>query len=293
MQKTNQTIKLYDGRIIGYHEFGDGNGKPLFYFHGSGAGSGYFARGLDTIASQNKIRIIAPDRPGIGLSDFQQDRTILDWSKDILQLAKSLNLTKFSIISESGGSVYALACAHEMPDRISSVSIVSGICPINAPFKKDDLTRQNRIMLSMFKRAPGWLLKSSFQKVQKGLQQNPEKYFLASVKRAKEAEKKIFVIEAYQKIFIKSVLAAFDQGFDGPLKDIRLTFSDWGFEIKDITSKIYLWHGMDDQSAPVTMAKYLEENIPNAAAKYLPDEGHISVLWNHGREIAKRIKEKG
>ena len=33
------------------------------------------------------IRLIAVDRPGIGLSDHQPDRTILDWPEDVAHLA--------------------------------------------------------------------------------------------------------------------------------------------------------------------------------------------------------------
>ncbi len=32
--KTNHTIKLKDGRMLGYAEYGNPEGKPVFYFHG-------------------------------------------------------------------------------------------------------------------------------------------------------------------------------------------------------------------------------------------------------------------
>jgi len=32
--RTNKQIKLKDGRMLGYGEYGAPDGKPVFYFHG-------------------------------------------------------------------------------------------------------------------------------------------------------------------------------------------------------------------------------------------------------------------
>ena len=32
---TDNVLRLRDGRLLGYAEYGDPDGKPLFYFHGS------------------------------------------------------------------------------------------------------------------------------------------------------------------------------------------------------------------------------------------------------------------
>jgi hypothetical protein len=33
-KKTSQQIKLHDGRMLGYAEYGSSEGTPVFYFHG-------------------------------------------------------------------------------------------------------------------------------------------------------------------------------------------------------------------------------------------------------------------
>jgi pimeloyl-ACP methyl ester carboxylesterase len=65
--KTNQTLKLKDGRTLGFAEYGDSQGKPIFEFHGnpsSRLGSGLF----DETAKRMGIRVIGIDRPGMGMS---------------------------------------------------------------------------------------------------------------------------------------------------------------------------------------------------------------------------------
>ncbi|MBE0681614.1 MAG: hypothetical protein IH589_06840 [Anaerolineales bacterium] len=84
MSKLNQQIQLRDGRRLGYDEHGASNGKPLFYFHGSPSShlesNLYF--GDDLLQALN-VRLIAVDRPGLGLSNFQPQRRLLDWSNDM------------------------------------------------------------------------------------------------------------------------------------------------------------------------------------------------------------------
>ena len=68
-----KTIQLSDGRTLAYLDTGDPEGRPVFYFHG-GPGSRLEGLLFDELNQQLGIRMIAPDRPGHGLSDFQRDR---------------------------------------------------------------------------------------------------------------------------------------------------------------------------------------------------------------------------
>src|ERR687888_264534 len=81
-----RTIQLEDGRRLGYAEWGDLSGQPLLYFHGW---SGSRVEGWlgDQPAKATGVRLIAFDRPGMGLSGFQPRRTLLDWPNDVVQMA--------------------------------------------------------------------------------------------------------------------------------------------------------------------------------------------------------------
>ena len=63
--RTNQQIKLKDGRMLGYAEYGNPDGNPVFYFHGfPGSRLDWPFSDTDDSASQLNTRIIAVDRPG-------------------------------------------------------------------------------------------------------------------------------------------------------------------------------------------------------------------------------------
>ena len=52
------------------------------------------------------IRIIAPDRPGLGLSTRLPGRQIADWPNDVRELADALGIARFAVIGISGGGPY-------------------------------------------------------------------------------------------------------------------------------------------------------------------------------------------
>lgn len=90
----DQTIILKDGRTLGYSEYGNPQGKPVFFLHGWPS-SRMHAENMAEAAKKLQVRLIAPDRPGIGLSDIKPERTLLDFPDDIVELADQLKLKIF------------------------------------------------------------------------------------------------------------------------------------------------------------------------------------------------------
>jgi pimeloyl-ACP methyl ester carboxylesterase len=125
--KTTNIIILPDGRKLSYAEFGKPDGYPVIHFHGGGGSRLEPLLLGDELISQFGIRLIAPDRPGFGQSDFQSNRGFSDYPKDVIFLANTLGLDKFSVLGISSGGGYVSACAAKIPDRLTNAVIVSGV----------------------------------------------------------------------------------------------------------------------------------------------------------------------
>ena len=77
--QTEGQIRLKDGRALGYAEYGDPQGKPVLHFHGTPSCRLEGSRpAIGDIAKRLHARLILPDRPGFGLSDFKPNRTFLE-----------------------------------------------------------------------------------------------------------------------------------------------------------------------------------------------------------------------
>ncbi|KAF1955699.1 alpha/beta-hydrolase [Byssothecium circinans] len=105
------------GRIISFSEVGDPNGFAVFVCVGMGL-TRFVMAFYDQLASTLKLRLITPDRPGIGGSQIDPNGTPLSWPDDVLVICQALKITKFSLLAHSAGAVYALATSLRMPQHI-------------------------------------------------------------------------------------------------------------------------------------------------------------------------------
>ncbi|KAH0522566.1 hypothetical protein TsFJ059_006391 [Trichoderma semiorbis] len=107
------------GRIISFSEVGDPEGFAVFCCVGMGL-TRYITAFYDELALTLRLRLITPDRPGVGDSEPYTDGTStpLSWPDDVYAICQTLKITKFSLMAHSAGAIYALATALRMPQHI-------------------------------------------------------------------------------------------------------------------------------------------------------------------------------
>ncbi|RDW89077.1 alpha hydrolase-25 [Coleophoma cylindrospora] len=107
------------GRTISFSEVGDSDGYAVFCCVGMGL-TRFITAFYDELALTLKLRLITPDRPGVGDSEPYSDGTAtpLSWPDDVYAICQALKVTKFSILAHSAGAIYALATALRMPQHI-------------------------------------------------------------------------------------------------------------------------------------------------------------------------------
>jgi pimeloyl-ACP methyl ester carboxylesterase len=281
IDKTNQQIKLKDGRILGYAEYGAPKGKPVFYFHGHpGSRLDWPLFDADDSATELNAHIIAVDRPGTGLSDSKRDREILDWPDDVIELAEALQLDRFAVMGVSGGGPYAAACAFKLSGRLTATAIVCGMGPSEAPGAKEGMSwiyagkspeERRQMLLGMAS----------------VIRENPDQ-LVSQMKQAPfpELDKVLMDQPKLSKMIVDFTFGeALRSGIDGLDQDAALYAHPWGFQLQDIAVEVHLWHGEPDINVPVSVGRYVADAIPNCRARFFPDEGHFSIARNHIREI--------
>jgi pimeloyl-ACP methyl ester carboxylesterase len=63
------------------------------------------------------VRVLCPDRPGIGRSDPHPERTIPGYANDVNTLVDAMGFERFAVLGYSGGGPYALACGAKLSER--------------------------------------------------------------------------------------------------------------------------------------------------------------------------------
>ena len=281
--KSQNNIILSDGRKLGFAEFGEMQGEPVFYFHGF-PGSRLEAKLAETMAKDSQVRFIGIDRPGFGLSDFKPKRALVDWPNDVTELANSLGIDQFSILGVSGGGPYAAACAHQMPDRLISVGIVCGMGPVDVPRIMDQMVSIYRQGLRLTRRFPK-IVTALYPFSSFFFRNYPERMLSILSGKVAGPDKIALKNNELIKVLSASFREAFRNSLLWPATDVVLYSRPWGFSLDDIRIKVHLWHGEMDKVVPPAMGHYLANTIPDCRATFYPDEGHFSIILNRLHEI--------
>jgi pimeloyl-ACP methyl ester carboxylesterase len=122
-------LVLASGRRIGCAEYGDPAGLPVLALHGTPGSRLMFALS-DGAARERGLRLIAPDRPGYGLSDHRICESLAQSAEDVAAVADAYGLNRFAIIGVSGGSPFAVAAAAANADRVVLLALVGPVGPI-------------------------------------------------------------------------------------------------------------------------------------------------------------------
>jgi pimeloyl-ACP methyl ester carboxylesterase len=270
------SVRLGDGRQLGFAQYGRPDGEPLFYFHGH-PGSRLEARFADAAAAEAGFRVIALDRPGYGQSDFQPGRALKDWHVDVAEAADLLGVSRFSVAGGSGGGPYALACAWGMPDRVIRAAVISGVGPYDVPDITSGMRWQNRVAFRLGARFPA-LASAIARSMHRGFTQNPERTIDALARAMSPADAEIIQRPDVRKLLIADMTEAFRQGSRGAAWDIVLLGRPWGFSLREIAPEVHLWQGEADTLVPPAMGRYQASQIPHSHLTLLPGEGHLLII---------------
>lgn len=279
-----QTLTLRDGRRLGYAEYGAPGGEPGLYFHGH-PGSRLEPEFAEGAAAEAGVRIIALDRPGYGLSDFQPQRTILDWPSDVEEVADQLCLDDFAVLGSSGGGPYALACAHELRERITRCGLVGGVGPYDAPGATRGMRRANRVGFQLGARFPP-LARLIMWSMERQVRRRPERALDAIAQAMSPPDAEIAGRPEVRRLLAAELAEAFRQGSRGAAQEVVLLGRPWGFRLDRIEPTVHLWQGEADILVPPAMGRYLASQIPDCVATFLPGEGHL-LAFERAPEIVQ------
>lgn len=300
---SSETFVLSDGREIGIAYFGAQSGPAVFYLHGFPGCrlSGVF---FDGPGKKLGARIIAVERPGIGISSPRPGYRALDHANDLREVAEHLNLESYGIIGISGGGPYALACAHALPEEnLKSVSVVAGIGPIDIGTK--GMSWNNWLIFKAFMYFPA--LVRWFQKRVVSILYSlpPEKMAeLVSGRLSRRSyswlgpsEKDMARLRdpEFLTMLIGFYREHYRQGVDGHMEDGRVLTSDLGFRVEDIRSSlpIQLWYSRQDTNVPLRIGEAIATRLSSPPDLHVvEDETHLSLVLGYSHDALERLLEK-
>ncbi|KAI8937139.1 hypothetical protein NX059_006353 [Plenodomus lindquistii] len=106
-----------------YADFGDAESNAVVLLCGALMGTRFCYSPLDQLAKAHNVRIIHPDRPGIGGSDsVDLHKRIQVWLEMVPRLLEHLHIPHVSLASHSGGDIYLLNTVLTYPNLLHPIN---------------------------------------------------------------------------------------------------------------------------------------------------------------------------
>jgi pimeloyl-ACP methyl ester carboxylesterase len=282
------TTTLADGTVVGHAEFGDPAGRPLLFFHGW-PGSRLQARIIDGPARKYGLRVLAPDRPGIGLSSPAPCARVAAWIPTLRAWTDQLNLAGFYVLGVSGGGPYSLACAALMPRRIASAGVCCGVPPPRWLEESRDLFWLYRLLRRIDRGAPRLLVRlMNVTRLYLTVLPSPWSLrpFCLLMPRA---DRRALQRRGRMHLVVASTREAYAGGVPAVIADARRLQQPWGFDPGAIADPVYFWHGCQDRNIPLSLVRPFIDSLKQARAHYFAAEGHYSLPFGRTPEILERL----
>jgi pimeloyl-ACP methyl ester carboxylesterase len=279
MPDSAQTVTTPDGRALAYLEVGVPNGPLVIHNHG-GPSSRLEARLLADAATDNGLRLVCVDRPGMGESSPQKDRTYSGWADDLVAVADALGAQEFGVTGWSEGGPWALAAAAYIdPARLRHVS---SIAPGSYGAFGDNSAAQYLSKIDAFGGALALRFKPGFRLMYAALGLSAKRFpdsFVKQVRNNSSAyDKRLLSDPAIAKGFGHTCAECFAHGSDGLVRDAELLYRRWAFDIKDIERPVHLWQGLDDALVPDPINKAVADAMPGAVWHPVDGAGHFIAV---------------
>ncbi|KAI5296390.1 hypothetical protein KEM52_003112 [Ascosphaera acerosa] len=308
--RLNQTVlHPADNRSIAFSEVGDPHGQPVFICLGMGL-TRYVSAFYDDLARALKLRLITPDRPGIGGSEVNDEGRVtpLAWPDDIAIICNHLKIIRFSILAHSAGAIYALAAAMRMPQHIR------GRIHLLAPWIPPSQIEMSNIAISNVQRNPSSASQSGSDTRNGSTSSPPELMRTRSLampysqRILKVLPTPIFKTARLRRLArMKTIMIVIITITITPTRnrerehsadhDARLASAIWdaatrnanpsvdllvclerhqpiGFRYADVTHPCIVHHGARDSRVPVENVRWLGRTMPRCEVRVLDDEGH-------------------
>ncbi|MBL8555312.1 MAG: alpha/beta fold hydrolase [Phenylobacterium sp.] len=275
------SVTLADGRTLAYREYGASAGRPVLILHGT-PGSSLLPSGADARARALGLRLIAPDRPGFGLSSPAPGYSFPGVAADMVALADELGLERLAVGGAHSGAAFALHVAARLGARATLVMASSGRAPGSPPRDRNPLARMRRRM-----EAQPWIAEALFGIVR--LRHTPQltRRLLGKAAAHSAGDAAFLAASPWVVDYVHAYAAeALAQGSRGAAAEMQ-AFRTAPADAPAFACPLILWSGAEDAIIPArSFGDYV--GARPAEVRVIEDIGHFMPM-KHWFEILQRL----
>ncbi len=270
-----EVLKLSDGRDLVYDVYGDPDGSPVIFNHGF-TDSCLIRNPDEELTKSLGVRVIAANQPGVGKSSPQKGRKMVDWGKDMEELADHVGLDRFVSAGHSGGSPHALAVAYHMPDRVEKVVLASPAADLNEPGMAKLMINKDLKLIARLHHIHLLIKVASRMTAHDTLKDIPS--FVDATADSDPSDADTFLRSPAQtEMFEKSWTEGMAQSGEG-MYEMIMALWGWGFDLKDVKQHVDVFYGDADDILDPKMPLHVADELPDSTTHVWPGAGHYGFV---------------
>lgn len=276
-------MTLPGGRKVAIHRVqGESSSRVVVFCHAA-PGSGAFDPDPDQTHAHG-VQLIAPDRPGYGVSDPvgpDEWSTIVGAADDIAAaLASTGTSGPVGAVGWSAGGRVALALAARHPELVERIVVLA----TPAPNEEVPWIPQEQVdaLESLRGKAPEAVHAALVEQLSvmfpDGVD-NTRPEDLLPLLGVGPADEEVLARPGARDRLDGMLAAAYAQGLIGVASDIvGYTLLPWGFEPADVRAKVLLLYGSEDHVANSRHGSWWREQLPDTRLEIVSGVGHLVVI---------------
>lgn len=250
----------------------------MLWFHGTPGGRRQVPESLRRHVGGLGVRLVVVERPGYGAStrrDYDEVRTV---TADVDELLEALGIDRFCVAALSGGGPYALACAHDFPDRVVAASILGGVAPHVGPDAVPGGTVGALAPLGGIADTLAAPVGTAIAGIITALAPVASPGLDLVARLFPAGDREVFARPDIKAMFIDDIVRTARHRVPGPALDLRVFVRPWGFALGDVAVPVHFWHGDADPIVTIAQARHMADRVPNATFVLRPGESHLGAF---------------
>lgn len=268
---------------MNYQSYGDPDGRPVFYFHGT-PGAPAEAAWLATAAQANGLRIVALERDSLDPS-LQGEAYLAELAAAVVRLAGEhpVHLLGFSI-----GASLAMRVSAQLPKPAACIWLVSAAAPLEWPDSWQGmgagrytfaLAQSYPRLFKLLSIYQGWLARHFTGLLLRSLFQG-----------ARGADAQLLAQAPLRAQLMDVQRQCFARGAGAYVRDVQCYVEPWAASLAQVRGPVQLWHGDQDNWAPVSMAHALLAQLgPLGQLHWLGGRSHYSCLLDAAQPLCQQL----
>lgn len=280
-------LRLPDGRWMAWSDSGDPQAWPVVFCHA-------FLHGQhdrppdDSVLRKLGLRLLIPDRPGCGDSDPHPSGRIEDWPADVVHMLAHLGIDRFSVLSWSMGTPYALALAQQLGTRVRALLLAGPITPLCEVADLRFYSRKNQLLLMVALFTPS-LLPTLIRTLVKSVRKDVFAFIQAFLTAVPASEAALFNNPLFRGQRAKVLLKEVQRDPDVIARESMQALRGWTLRCAALAPSCKIWHGDADPEIHWEAAQALSKSLGGVPMHLVPGAGH-HVIWCHWESILQDLK---